>query len=195
MDHTQVLGLEIPRYTLDGDVAAYVPRIVGLTTNLNAQKKASASVGARRKWDEASFKEAIEANLEGAKLQAARKFISWTSQKADSIAYGTGAQNGSLIPRFLQISKKAFVYMYSNGSITIGFDGLSPDVNKMKTLRSCLAKRISVADITDVNDEDITKCYKGIPSDYVAEHVDEIIAALNEFIEIASDQPPETTQM
>jgi hypothetical protein len=64
----------------------------------------------------------------------------------------------------------------------------------MKILRNCLAKRISVEGITDVPDVDIAKCYRSIPADYVAEHIDEIIAALDEFIEIASEPLPESAQ-
>ncbi len=156
-----------------------IPKLYGTEVKKEVVTKNTAQ---RRKWTEGEFLDEVN-KLELANRQATLKLVQWAKSNADTITFGTGVISGSLNPKFNHIGPRSFVHIITNGDIQISYGYLDPDVDLMKKLRDTLAEHVSFDKITDIPDEKLPRSeWLAFPSNYVAENVDEIIAALSEFI-------------
>ncbi len=95
MDPAEVLAVEIKQYA-GGALKTLVPRVIGQTAEAEGRK----GVGPRtsRQWDESSFFEELERRVGHEDAQVARALYDWATRSTHRIAYGRGAQMGSLFP-------------------------------------------------------------------------------------------------
>lgn len=157
-----------------------IPRMFGTEVKKDVSSGKSAS-GSRRKWDKTSYWQEVESKLDAGKVQALRKLYDWSVQNADEVSWGTGAARGSFSPRFTHISPISFISAYSDGAVQVSYGYLPEDIELRRRLRDTLQKHIDVPGVTDITDDNLGR-WPSMPPEYVEEHVDEIITALEEFI-------------
>lgn len=102
MSSAEILAVEVKQYT-GGKQTALVPRLVGQTEEARQSKSSSSS--SRGTWDEPSLLDDIETKVENGRLsageaKAVRDLYSFAKNEADSVGFGTGPANPSLIPQW-----------------------------------------------------------------------------------------------
>ncbi len=157
-----------------------IPKMFGTEVKKDVVS-AKSSPSARRKWDEASYWQEVNAKLDARKVEALRKIYDWAKSEADTIRWGTGAARGSFNPQFSEISPISFVSVFSDGVVQVSYGYLPEDAELRKRLRDTLARYIEVPGVTDLDDTELNK-WPSIPAEYVQDHASDIIAALTEFI-------------
>jgi len=88
MDPAEVLAVEIKQYVSDKS-RTLVPRVIG---------QRSKSVSIKRKWDETSFLQALEARCSPEDADIARRILAWARDKELRIRWGGGSRDGSFFP-------------------------------------------------------------------------------------------------
>lgn len=88
MDPAEVLAVEIKQYVSD-DFRTLVPRVIG---------QRAKTPTTRRKWDETSFFQALEARCSIEDAGVARRILSWAADKGLRISWGGGSRDGSFFP-------------------------------------------------------------------------------------------------
>lgn len=158
-----------------------IPKLFGAEVKKDVVSKSGS--GKRRKWDEQSYWQEVEQNLDPAKTKALKTIYDWSQSHADKVTWGTGASRGSFNPIFEHISPISFCSVFTDGSIQISYGYLpgETDITVRRRLRDALAKRITVPEVTEVKDEALKSTYKSIPAEYVENHISQIIEALEEF--------------
>lgn len=156
-----------------------IPRLFGAEVKKDATS-AKPSSGSRRKWDEASYWQEVDANLDAQNVQALRKLYEWAVKSADNISWGTGASRGSFNPQFLHICSNSFISAYTDGSIKVNYGYLGDDALRIP-LRNSLHKHLALPGVTDPEDGALNTS-RTIPPEYAQRHMDKIIEALTEFI-------------
>lgn len=156
-----------------------IPKLYGSEVKKDVPTR---SAGQRRKWSEQEFIAAVEM-LDEPKRRAILTLVDWAHTHADAVSYGTGTITGSMNPKFHHIGPRSFTHILTSGEVQISYGYLEPKRELMKKLKRILAAHISVAKITDISDEKLPESeWLAIPADYVAENVDAILEAFNEFI-------------
>ncbi|MFZ1360594.1 MAG: hypothetical protein WAS27_00995 [Candidatus Saccharimonadales bacterium] len=156
-----------------------IPKLYGAEVKKDAG--VSKTTSTRQKWNEERFVDTFKDDLSGDSLIATQKLYNWAKQHADSITYGTGTITGSLNPRFNHISPRSFVHILTSGIVQVSY-GYLPNIDLQKSLRDCLAQHIKVVGITDIRDDKLPhSTWLQISPEYVAEHVDSMIDALDQF--------------
>lgn len=84
MDRTEVLAIEIKQFVGEGRTGL-VPRVIGLTAE--AQQKKLPGSGGSRRWDEASFLQAMEEQSGMKDAEITRKILEWSKQNAFRITW------------------------------------------------------------------------------------------------------------
>ena len=105
-----------------------------------AESVRDAKVGGRRTWDEAAFLDDAKARLGADDFDAVKKLYDFTMERATSSKWGTGAQRGSINPRFAGVSERSPYTVWSDGQITVNYGWLN-DNDATKKLRDVLADR------------------------------------------------------
>lgn len=93
MQAAEVLAIEIKQYVGEGH-KTLVPRLIGQTAKAQATK---GGVRQKKKWDEQSFFEELEARNTVDDAKIARKIFEWARLHGFSICWGEGARDGSLV--------------------------------------------------------------------------------------------------
>jgi hypothetical protein len=88
MDPAEVLAVEIKQY-VSGESRTLVPRVIG-------QRSKGAPL--KRKWDETSFLQALEARCSREHIDIARRILAWATDKELRIRWGGGRRDGSFFP-------------------------------------------------------------------------------------------------
>jgi hypothetical protein len=88
MDPAEVLAVEIKQYVSE-QFKTLVPRVIGQRTKTAATK---------RKWDETSFFQALEARCSLEHADVARRILSWAAGKGLRMSWGGGSRDGSFFP-------------------------------------------------------------------------------------------------
>jgi len=172
-----VYAVELEYYTHD-KYEIIIPKLYG--AEVKKDVTSARASGQRKQWDKNSFFEEIENKLGSAEKSAVTKLFEWAEQNAESVAYGTGAQTGSFIPRFPNISQYAFIVAYSDGRIRIQFWGY--DENTLQHLFDSLKKYLTDKAIVNQLKEACDKqTHKDLPPQTVAKEADNLIKALDEF--------------
>jgi len=84
MDRTEVLAIEIKQFVGEGSTGL-VPRVIGLTAE--AQQKKLPGSSATRRWDEASFLQAMEEQAGSDEVDVTRKIFDWGKQNVSRITW------------------------------------------------------------------------------------------------------------
>ena len=141
-----------------------------------------------RKWCENDFLETLNSNLKGKSLTALNKLYQWAKEHADTITYGTGRLSPAATPKFNRICPRSFITIKADGSIPVNYGFLRDDKLCHHLLSTLQDHHIDVDLVTkNLRKPDLVEYYPIIPVDYVANNVDKIIAALDEFIKHESD--------
>jgi len=88
MKLTEVLAIEVRQYK-GGELRTLVPRLVGTT------KTDKTGVTRGEKWNESSFFSAFESRHGKVEAEIAKSILTWASEKADRITWGSGRIDGS----------------------------------------------------------------------------------------------------
>ena len=94
MNPAEVLAVQIKQYSGPG-LKTLVPRVIGLTAIATEKKSGGRQ---KRKWDEPSFMEAIEAGCGTASAETSRELLSWANNHKLRIWWGEGLMTGSFQP-------------------------------------------------------------------------------------------------
>lgn len=128
MRPTEVLGVEIRRYTGEG-FSTHIPRVIGQTgeAQLNNVPRAHSS-SARRRWDEAGFFEEVEKRLGSGRAEVVRDLYRFSKETA-RVTWGTNL-SGSFSVKFDHVHPSKSLYsVYSNGDVELNFAWLGHDEN------------------------------------------------------------------
>ncbi|MGZ4852968.1 MAG: hypothetical protein ACXV3D_07255 [Halobacteriota archaeon] len=137
MNPAEVLAIEVKRYVGEGHTTL-VPRVMGLTARSADVKR----LGKRekKKWDEASFFEALSAEHE-TDAPTARRILEWAQKLGLRIWWGEGATWGSYYP-MIDYNGMAYwtISVWTYGTIEIQFETLKtrPPFDDEKNEWSCV---------------------------------------------------------
>lgn len=95
MDRTEVLGVEIKRFTNE-KTEVHVPRVIGQTARARQQKRTSRT---SRVWDEASFFAEIARACSSEDVEFVRGLYDWAVERWGPPNWGTGTTRGSFMIR------------------------------------------------------------------------------------------------
>lgn len=126
MRPTEVLGVEIRRYTGEG-FSTHIPHVIGQTgeAQLNKNPRAQSAV-ARRRWDETGFFEEVEKRLGSGRTEVVRELYHFSKENA-RITWGTNL-SGSFSVKFDHVHPTRSLYtVYSNGDVELNFALLGHD--------------------------------------------------------------------
>jgi hypothetical protein len=94
MDPAEVLAVEIKQFVGQG-LKTLVPKVIGQTAG--SDKKKPGRTSERRKWDESSFFEKLEARKGAEAADVAKKILEWARSRVTRIWWGEGSRNGSFV--------------------------------------------------------------------------------------------------
>jgi hypothetical protein len=97
MDPAEVLGLELRQFA-GQNLKTIVPIVIGRTEE--ADQKKSATKRLARIWDETSIFDDLQARRPESEVQTARQLIDWMKSSGGNLAFGSGAQDGSISTMF-----------------------------------------------------------------------------------------------
>lgn len=115
-------GVELDFYEYQ-DLEIIIPKLYGA----EARKEVGGTArrrGGRRNWTEEEFFDDCASKLQGDAVAAVRNLYEWANEKADSLSWGTGKQNGSFNPRFSHVSTRSMFTVWSSGHLQINFGWL-----------------------------------------------------------------------
>jgi hypothetical protein len=95
MDPAEVLAVEIRQYVGEG-LKTLVPRVIGQTAE--AQVAKSSAGRTKKRWDEPSFFQELEARHSVVEVNIARKILEWAHSRTTRVWWGRGSRNGSFVP-------------------------------------------------------------------------------------------------
>ncbi len=143
MRSAEVLAVEIKQFTGQG-LKTLVPRVIGQT----AEAERAKSAGGRREfraWDEASFFDALQKNVDANIVAVARQLTTWGNSRASGIRFGSGSKFGALMPFVEHKGKDAQCFMVrSDGQVHIifGYIGRLPAFEKLE-VRELLRQKLN----------------------------------------------------
>jgi hypothetical protein len=127
MERSEVLIVEARQYE-DAGSRIVVPSLFGYTEEARRVKRTvTVSSQARRKWDMESFSIAATDNLDPQDSPKLMGFIDALEVLGATLAWGTGAINGSVNPKWPTISKRSVLTANTDGSLTLNFKWLNKD--------------------------------------------------------------------
>lgn len=161
MDPVEVLAVEIPQYVGQG-IKTLVPRLIGQTAE--TQRKSTGGAVSGRRWDEASFFQALEERKGADEASVARRILEWARPQVTQVPWGRGSKNGSFVPILNHKEKDHQLFaVWTYGTIEIYFywyQNKEPFDSEEK--RRELLDRLNAIDGVSLPDEVIAK-RPGIP--------------------------------
>jgi len=113
-----VYGVELEYYE-HGDMNILKPQLFGAETR---RKSVTSTGSACKKWDETSFFEEAETQLNEVELKAVRRLYDFCVEIADEVYWGTGEVKGSFNPRIESIGSKSLLSVYSDGRLRFRYE-------------------------------------------------------------------------
>jgi hypothetical protein len=111
-------GVELEFYRHE-DYEILIPRLFGAEV-----RKAAATGPGRKRWDEASFMEQARTELAPEELEAVQALLTFSKDRCDDMAWGTGARRASFSPKFAHVSPRSVYTVYSDGDLILNFHWL-----------------------------------------------------------------------
>jgi hypothetical protein len=113
----RLLALEL-RYAVDEGVEILLPEVYG--------EESADDKGVKRRWDEASFLQKLEARRGHDEARVAHELIEWARVQMPRFTWGTGRVTGSFIPVLDHAGRDYFPFaLWTNGRAEIQFERLS----------------------------------------------------------------------
>jgi hypothetical protein len=133
MKNVEVFAVEIKRFQGSGDkeqFKALVPRVVGLTEAARTTKGSTSTE--RHQWTDQEFFAVLSENVEPGIADIVKDLYEWSSNRADRIWFGTGAERGSFTFHYLVDGKTVSVFsVYTGGQIVINYGWLSRQIQEV----------------------------------------------------------------
>ncbi len=130
-----IFAVEMEYYKQD-DYEFVIPRLFGAEV-----KKSSGGSGKRKKWDEKRFTDDVKRRLHGTDRDAVMGLYEFSNRTSDEIGWGTGADRGSINPRFTKTGARSPYTLYSDGTLQLNFGWLN-DNGAVERLRHEFAQRV-----------------------------------------------------
>jgi hypothetical protein len=134
-----IFAVEMEYYKQD-DYEFVIPRLFG--AEVKKPSGGAGSSGKRKKWDEKTFTDDAKRRLLGADLEAVMGLYEFSKQTADEIGWGTGADRGSINPRFSKAGARSPYTLYSDGTLQLNFGWLN-DNEAVERFRHRFAQRVA----------------------------------------------------
>ncbi len=157
MNPAEVLAVEVRQYAGQG-LQTLVPTVIGLTAEAR-QKKSTGGSRSRRKWDEASFFELLQASHGNLVVAVAHAILQWSEKRGLRIWWGEGATVGSFFPMIDTPGSTYYSFgVWTGGGIEVQFKmmSLQPPFND-ETKRRELAARLMAISGVRIPDDGITR--------------------------------------
>jgi len=117
-----VYGVELEYYNYN-DFEIMIPRLFG--AEVKKEMDVTTASGIRKQWNEKSFFEEIEKNLNDKEIEAIKKLYDFSKLIADRINWGTGAQRGSFNPILNKICPRSLFSVFTDGRMSFNYSWLS----------------------------------------------------------------------
>lgn len=143
MDPTEVLGIELSRYSSQEGIDAIVPRVFGLTADAESRKDTVAVQGER--WTPERFFESLNESSGEASVELAKSILEWAEVSSSRVRWGIGRSDGSFKPVFVGRKGKVTPFsVWSTGSIELNFQYIRQKAPYVELkAREQLAKQIA----------------------------------------------------
>lgn len=180
MQHTEVLALEVRRYTGE-DLSTHIPRVIGLSASAGLSKAKGASP--RRKWTEEIFVAEL-GRLPTRTSTAIQKVLSFSKNPGWDRRFGTGTVDGSLNLLRPSIATQALITVWTTGKMTLqlgSFQGSGSTKDKCEKLRQGVA-RFGQANFGLEVPSDLSHYFPTVKEDIWVSRVDEFLGAIQELV-------------
>lgn len=131
MERSEVLIVEARQYQ-DGDSRIVVPSLFGYTEEARRVKRTvTVTSQSRKNWDMESFSIALKENLGSEESSKIICFIDSLENLGATLAWGTGAVNGSVNPKWPEHCKRSLLSVTSEGVLSLNFQWLNNDEREL----------------------------------------------------------------
>lgn len=160
-----IFAVEMEYYKQD-DYEFVIPRLFGAEV-----KKPPGESGKRKKWDEKRFTDDAKRRLHGVELDAVIGLYAFSKQIADEMVWGTGADRGSINPRYAKTGERSPYTLYTDGTLQLNFGWLM-DNEAVERFRHQFAQRVGKLKGFSLP-KNCEKTYVSIPVQQWAPNLDE----------------------
>lgn len=163
-----------------------IPKIYGSEVKKTIPTKTTS----RKQWSESEFFNVVDNDRSlVSELQKETVYKLWNWSKSQNAQYSWGTANiyGTFSPVFPNLFNRSFMTISIDGYIRINYGHLDQYPESMILLRNTLKKYLvdRLPKVTDISDEDLVHSFPSITAKEMPEHVDIVISALNEFIQLS----------
>lgn len=117
-----IYGVELEFYKYE-NYEITIPKLFGA----EVKKEVNTPSGSyrRRRWDEESFFNEIDNNLEEKEVTQIRELYEFFVKQADHINWGTGIQRGSFNPIFSKLGPRSLLSIYTDGTLMLNYSWMT----------------------------------------------------------------------
>ena len=152
MERSEVLIVEARQYE-DGDSRIVVPSLFGYTEEARRVKRTvTVTSRSRKKWDIESFSAATNENLGSEASSKVMGFIDSLENMGATLAWGTGAVNGSVSPKWPECCKRSILTVTSDGVLSLNFKWLNDSDDEMSIRDKLITEIESRTDLSLADD-------------------------------------------
>lgn len=155
MDPAEVLAVEIKQFVGQG-LTTLVPRVLGVTAE--AKQKNTGGSSEERRWDEASFVQALTERRGRNEAEIAKHILRWANTHGLRLWWGKGLKDGSFFP-LLDYQGRTYwlISVWTYGRIEVQFQWMTaPPLDSMDKRRE-LQQRLNSIQGIDIRDDALTK--------------------------------------
>ena len=163
-----------------------IPKLYGAEVKKDLTTPKSSQTN--RKWNEESFFDEVDNNRElisEEQATAVHKLWDWSKANDVRFKWGIGKTWGSFGPIFSKLFDKPFVTVSMDSHLDINYGSFN-DLTRAQLLRDTLKKYLghTFPKVTNLPDDDLKTKYPIIAAKDVPAHLDKIIMAFDEFIQL-----------
>ncbi len=163
-----------------------IPKIYGSEVKKTIPTKTTS----RKQWSESEFFNAVDNDrslVSELQKETVYKLWNWSKSQNAQFSWGTANIYGTFSPVFPNLFNRSFMTISIDGYIRINYGHLDQYPESMILLRNTLKKYLGdrLPKVTDISDEDLVHSFPSITAKEMPEHVDIVISALNEFIQVS----------
>jgi hypothetical protein len=171
-----IYGVELEFYKYE-DFEITIPKLYGSEVIKELDTPSSSN---RRKWDEKSFFEQAQDNLNDERSIIIKELYESSKNNADEISWGTGVTRGSFNPIFKKICPRSLFTVFSDGTIQLNYAWINK-TDQEKIYQEKYKELLNV--FFELPPDDGTAKYPTIQIEILKGKLDEFIEGIVELIE------------